>query len=274
MTRIWILIGLVAVGLAAWLITTGGGPTVGPNASRTVVGETGTLYGGAVTTWARLDADGVVTTVGATVPLETIRNAPTAGTSETDEGGHEHAEAQTIRLGFPNVAREATYFDHLRMDYNPAGHPPAPYEVSHFDLHFYGISEADELAIDCPDTRMPSDDLVPSDYQVLPPQPEPEGGCVPEMGNHAVDTNAPELRQENPAPFTETMILGYYDGGLVFLEPMITREFLLEREGFGTSVPVPERVGRSTRYPTRFEAIYDADQGAYFLVWSDFVAKN
>ena len=274
MTRIWILIGLVAVGLAAWLMTTDGGPSVTSNADRTVTGETGTLYDGTVTTWTRIDADGTVTAVGATVPLETIRNAPTHDASGANESEHAHAESQTIRLGFPDVARAATYFDHLRMDYNPAGHPPAPYEVPHFDLHFYGISEADELAIECPDMRMPSDELVPSDYQVLPPQPEPEGGCVPQMGNHAVATDAPELRQENPAPFTETMILGYYGGDLIFLEPMITKAFLLEREGFATSVPVPERVGRSTRYPTSFKAIYDEDQGVYRFIWSDFVAKR
>lgn len=274
MTRIWILIGLAAVGLAAWLLTTGPGSTVGTDANETVFGETGTLYEGAVTTWARLNADGAVTAVGATVEIATIRNAPTADPHTGEEDGHEHTAGNSLRVAMPATAQETTFFDHLQIDYNPAGHPPAAYEAPHFDFHFYGIDVATQMAIDCTDRTMPPDALVPADYQVLPPMPEPEGGCVPEMGNHAIDTGAPELRQEDPAPFTETMILGYYGGELTFVEPMITREFLLEREGFGMSVPVPERVGRSTRYPTSFEAVYDEDQGIYRFVWSDFVAKN
>lgn len=86
--------------------------------------------------------------------------------------------------------------------------------------------------------------------------------------------DAPELREETPQPFTQTMILGYYDGELTFREPMATRRFLMKREGFAGAVPMPERLGQSTRYPTNFKAVYDEADEAYRLVWSDFVARR
>jgi len=271
--HVWvILIGILVAGVAAWVMVSG--PAVQSDTSGTVVGETDALFDGRVVTWAELGQDQTVTAVGATLKLTTVRNAPTAQAQRGTEGDHQHVEAHSVRLDLPKVARETTYFDHLQIDYNPAGHAPTAYEVPHFDFHFYGIDTDEQLAIDCTDRTMPPDALVPSDYQVLPPRPEPEGGCVPEMGNHAVDTRAPELRPEDPAPFTQTLILGYYGGELTFVEPMITRQFLLQHEEVERSVPVPERVGRSTRYPTSFEAVYDEAEQAYRLIWSDFVAKD
>lgn len=270
-----ILLGVAVVGGAVWLWAPTQRPTtVSPHPSQAVIGETASLFDGEVTTWARLSPDGTVTAVGATVQMATVRNAPVAEphADEDAEAGHHHAEAHSVRLDLPETARATTFFDHLQIDYNPAGHAPAAYRKPHFDLHFYGIDTDEQLAIDCTDRTMPADELVPAGYQVLPPKPESEGGgCVPEMGNHAVDVDAPELRPDDPAPFTQTMILGYYGGELTFLEPMATRQFLREHEGFTTSVPAPERLSRSTRYPRTFEAVYDEDRNAYRFVWSDFV---
>lgn len=270
-----VLLGVAVASAGMWLWTSSQRPTVGSRPSQAVIGETASLFDGDVATWSRFSADGTVTAVGATVQMATVRNAPVAEphTDEDAEEGHQHAETHSVRLDLPKTARKSTFFDHLQIDYNPAGHPPAPYERAHFDFHFYGIDTSEQLAIDCTDRTMPPEALVPSGYQVLPPKPESEGGgCVPEMGNHAIDVNAPELREENPQPFTKTMILGYYGGHLTFLEPMVTKQFLMRRDGFAMAVPVPERLDRSTRYPTSFEAIYDAEEVAYRLIWSDFVA--
>ena len=56
-----------------------------------------------------------------------------------------------------------------------------------------------------------------------------------------------------------------------FIEPMVSRERLLERTDFELPVPMPEVLGQATRYPTRFVAEYDADLDAYHLVFSDFI---
>jgi hypothetical protein len=45
-------------------------------------------------------------------------------------------------------ARTVTPFDHLELDWNPQGHPPAGiYTFPHFDFHFYKISLAAQMAI-------------------------------------------------------------------------------------------------------------------------------
>jgi hypothetical protein len=272
-----ILLGVAVAGATVWLWTSSTEPVPQTDGHRTVKGETETLYDGTVAAWAELNADGTVVSVGATMELATIRNAPTPDAHEHEDGagGHHHAESGSIRLAFPNAVKRTTYFDHLQFDYVPTGHPPAAYEVPHFDFHFYGITTEAQLAVDCTDRTMPPDELVPSGYQVLPPRPESEGGgCVPKMGIHAIDVDAPELREDDPAPFTQTMILGYYGGELTFLEPMATKPFLLKREGFATSVPVPDRLGRSTRFPTAFNAVYDDVDQAYRLIWTDFVTTR
>ena len=55
-----------------------------------------------------------------------------------------------------------------------------------------------------------------------------------------------------------------------FVEPMITREFLLHRENFSLPVPKPAVLGRATRYPTEFVAHYDKDQDVYQFVFKGF----
>jgi hypothetical protein len=57
---------------------------------------------------------------------------------------------------------------------------------------------------------------------------------------------------------------------MTFVEPMITRERLLERKSFTLDVPTPRVLGRHTQYPTRFAANYDAKIAAYQLVFSGF----
>ena len=56
------------------------------------------------------------------------------------------------------------------------------------------------------------------------------------------------------------------------IEPMVSREFLLERKDFELPVPMPKEFGRAMRYPTRFVAEYDADLDAYLFVFSEFVS--
>jgi hypothetical protein len=70
------------------------------------------------------------------------------------------------------------------------------------------------------------------------------------------------------------MILGYYGGRLTFLEPMVTREALLQKQSFSLNIPTPQVVGVSTRFPTRMNATWDEQRQAYDFVLTDFVAVN
>jgi hypothetical protein len=56
-----------------------------------------------------------------------------------------------------------------------------------------------------------------------------------------------------------------------FIEPMISREFLLERNDFELPVPMPAEFGRLMLYPTKCEAEYDPGVDAYHFIFSKFV---
>lgn len=45
---------------------------------------------------------------------------------------------------------------------------------------------------------------------------------------------------------------------MTFVEPMIMADFLRRRRSFTPAVPRPQALGRGTRYPTTFTAVYYA----------------
>lgn len=164
-------------------------------------------------------------------------------------------------LKLPSVLRILPY-DHVMVDWNPHGHDPNPiYSAPHFDFHFYMISEAERKAISCQGddaevcTRMPGAELLPPFYI-----PTPEG--VPEMGWHWVDSRSPEF---NGKPFTTTFIYGYYGGQMSFVEPMITREFLLSKPYFEQDIPVPQVFSKAGSYPRSYSIHFNRKKKMYFI---------
>ncbi len=151
---------------------------------------------------------------------------------------HEDHDMYSLRL--PNSQSSA--FKFIELDWNPQGHGE-PYDESHFDFHFYTIAEAERDAI------MPSDpqyaakaanDPAASDIPPAYINPAtalgipPVAVAVPMMGMHWINANAPELQAlfGNPAgyrPFTSTFIYGAWDGRLIFMEPMITRSYIMAK---------------------------------------------
>jgi hypothetical protein len=83
------------------------------------------------------------------------------------------------------------------------------------------------------------------------------------MGMHALSTEA----MQNPEPFDGTMIVGYYDLEPIFVEPMIARDLLLERQSFTLDVPaIPGHSGS----PSTFGAEYQAESDSYRFSFSGF----
>jgi hypothetical protein len=117
---------------------------------------------------------------------------------------------------------------------------------------------------------------LPADYSLPDEQLPPEiasmigvdvlvGVCVPEMGMHSIPTA--DLSSEET--FRGAMVVGYYRGELIFLEPMIPRAVLLERQSF--DLPIPAVPGVAA-LPTTFRADYMADQDAYRFVFGGVAA--
>ena len=75
---------------------------------------------------------------------------------------------------------------------------------------------------------------------------------------------------EETDSFEASMIVGYYGGEPVFLEPMVSRELLLRKSDFALPVPAIENLPAGVHYPSEFRAEYDAKERLYRLVFTGF----
>ena len=223
------------------------------NSVTTVFGESQTI--GALT--ARTSAtlvNGQVTEAVTIVPRGMLTPAPAQGTGPA---------GSFLSLDYPAEVQNTTFFNHIEVHYNPAGHPPMVFQVPHFDIHAYGITEAQVRAIPVPDTVAPAANRLPTGYMY-----DGVDRSIPEMGVHA-------MRHEDMAdPFRQAMILGYSQGSMIFIEPMINANVFINKENVTQTILVPPVLGRATRYPTRFHATYDAGSDSYRFVYDQFVNVN
>ncbi|ADH65277.1 cytochrome c class I (plasmid) [Allomeiothermus silvanus DSM 9946] len=268
----WIGTILAGLGLASvWVLA--------QTQSQTVMGASGVLFGAKVTSWAKLNAQKVVQEVGLSIPLQAIQNAPEPSAGEapptqTDAMMAIMMQGPTLRLELPEAVKQSTFLDHVDLYWEKFGHPPDRYLTPHFDIHFFGVPSAAVDKIDCKNLTPPALELTPKGYApAVPPGANAAEFCVPLMGFHGLPLSefaAPG--QLKPGLFDYTLISGFYNNQYIFTEPMITKAFLLKKQGFSEAVSRPVTVGRTTLYPTRFSLSFDPQANAYNLVYSGFVA--
>jgi len=230
-----------------------------------VQGDCGTAFNGQVCTWARMKGDSVLD-AGAIVPMAAIEGAP----AETPMVWPPIA---TAKLKLPAAAQSKTGFSQLTMFWEAMGHPPTQFMTPHFDFHFYVVPAGEEMTYDCKDLSKPS--TLPASY-VLPDEELPPdmakmvgvgtliGICVPNMGMHSLPTSEMERKDI----FRGNMVVGYYGGKPIFIEPMLTKAMLMERKSFDLAIPtIPGLVGN---YPRSFRAEYDEKRQTYRFIFSAF----
>ncbi len=249
------------------LMIAAGGCT--PTRKVTIVnGECADVFHGQVCTWARMQGSTVVA-VGASVPIAAIDSAPAEG------GPMAWPPVAEAVLPLPESAQRQSGLTHLTIFWEPHGHPPTPYLTPHFDFHFYSIPSTQRAAIDCSDTSKPSalaagyalpDEQLPPDMARAIGVPVLVGICVPQMGMHSL--LASEL--QSTTTLRGTMVIGYYNAKPIFIEPMISRAMLQEKQSF--ELPIPAIPGLSGNRPATFQGEYDAQQGVYRFVFSGFQA--
>jgi len=173
-------------------------------------------------------------------------------------------------LSLPKEAAISGY-DHVVIDWNPKGHiPPGVYDTPHFDFHFYLISSEQREKITAKGEdlarahRAPAPELMPEGY-ILPEPTE-----VPRMGAHAIDPAGPEF---NKLPFTKTFIYGFYDGQLIFVEPMMTKAFLETKPNAVDRVKLPKTYSKPGYYPTSYGVNYNATQREYEVSLEGLIYK-
>ncbi len=221
----------------------------------TYYGNSFTLGNGTARSFVKIDASGNPTEVGLVMSEQAMNGLPAGDGHE----GHDHGSSLDIPM--PPQA-SSTPYDHIGLDWNPAGHPPGPYLLPHFDVHFYTVTRAQRTAM----TGVGDDSariVAPPDSKYLPTGYISTHEGVPQMGMHWVDPTSPEL---NGATFTETMIWGSYDGKIVFQEPMITRDYLISKPNMSKNLKLPTDYQRTGLfYPTTYNVRFNSSTNEYVV---------
>jgi hypothetical protein len=234
-----------------------------------VKGGCADVFSAQVCTWARTRGTTLVE-AGAVVPIASIENAPA-------EQPMAWPPAAAAEIDMPAPVLQQAGLTQLTMYWEPHGHPPGPFMTPHFDFHFYTIPAAERAAMDCHDLTKPAN--LPAGYDLpdipLPPEVMPMMGvstlvglCVPQMGMHALPL--PDIQRQDA--FGGSMVVGYYQGAPIFIEPMISKAMLLEKQSF--DLAIPDIPGLTGMHPTVFRAEYDAAQQAYRFTFSGFTGAT
>jgi hypothetical protein len=231
-----------------------------------VKGACADAFNAQVCTWAKMNGPTLVET-GAVVPLATLENSPA-------EVPMVWPPVALVSLDMPDAARQQGGLTHLTMFWEAGGHPPGAFMTPHFDFHFYTVAASERTAMDCKDESKPvslpaayglPDILLPPEMVQMTGVPTLVGLCVPQMGMHAM--LATEIERKDA--FNGTMVIGYYKGKPIFIEPMLSKVMLMKKASF--DLPIPDVPGLAGPHPTKFHADYDAAQQAYRFTFSAFM---
>jgi uncharacterized protein len=224
------------------------------------------LGDGVVRTYVMHDANGAPTEVGVAISETAMATLPDLSQKPPMES------FLAMDLAFPEGAPAP--YKHVGFDWNSIGHPPMGiYTIPHFDFHFYTIDTETKGAIVPGETDVPAENgefaegpfaerammapeagFLPATYAYAP------GSAVPMMGGHWIDPASHEFHDET---FDKTFIYGTWDGGVIFLEPMITKAFIESKPAESWEIAAPEKVAVPGWYPSAYTVKYDADAKEY-----------
>ncbi|MPM97922.1 hypothetical protein SDC9_145102 [bioreactor metagenome] len=80
------------------------------------------------------------------------------------------------------------------------------------------------------------------------------------MGAHWIDPSSPEF---NGQPFEKSLIDGFYNGEMVFVEPMVTVDYLKTKPELTKQLKLPECYPTSAYYPTDYSIRYNETSKEY-----------
>lgn len=219
-------------------------------------GESESLGDGIVYSWVTLDAEGNPSAIGISFTQLAISGLPEGDVVE-------------YILPLPEEA-SATAYDHIGLDWNPEGHEPQGiYDSAHFDVHFYMIGQEERDKITATEENMAKlkkklePEFIPEGYVSTP-------GGGPRMGVHWIDPSSPEFSGQ---PFRETFIYGFYDGEMVFVEPMVTIDFLKTKPELTKPLKLPESYPTKAYYPTGYSIRYDETGKEYTVALEGMVSR-
>jgi len=221
---------------------------------KTFYGPATPMGDGVSRAWVKVDVNGMPVAVGINMTVEAVESLGDA--------------AANFKLQLPKQAG-MTLYDHVDIGWNPQGHPPiGTYSVPHFDVHFYMITEEEQMAIQGMAPVGPGglqfDAPVPPQFVPLIYVQDP--GIIPMMGVHWADLNSPEFQGSS---FTRTFILGSLGGNFIFHEPMVTLAYLEAQPNETIPIPQASQYQKSGYYPQSYSISYDKNPGQYTIAVTD-----
>ncbi|MFL5741006.1 MAG: hypothetical protein ACJ75B_12365 [Flavisolibacter sp.] len=202
------------------------------------------VHGGKAWSTITLDKKDVPQQLSLVLNDAVLNSVPIGGIGD----GHDGMHGNDLFAPLHSKALATTPFQTIMLNWNQNGHEPAGvYDRPHFDFHFYTTTSTEVMAYTDPvkmDQNIPSASYVPANYVA--------GPGVPMMGKHWIDVNTPELHGQ---PFTQTLLYGSYDSKTVFVEPMITLEFLKTTSNFERDIPQPAKFQKAGYYPTKLNIV-------------------
>ncbi|GEL12260.1 hypothetical protein SAMN05192550_3169 [Flavobacterium glycines] len=222
---------------------------------------------GKVRSWISVSQSGTPNEIGLEITPEAFKNL-------TDENDKKiPADHSTVIVPLHLKAKQLTPFNHIGLNWNPRGHiPEGVFDVPHFDIHFYMISIADQMAIpawsqetDAAFNNYPPEGYMPADYFTPPGDATAEA----QMGKHWLPVNLGAF-----LPFSKIMIYGSYNGKVIFTEPMITLDHLLSHVDSSTDYSQPQFFQKPGNYPTKYNIYHNPDNGNTYITLSGFVARE
>ena len=146
-------------------------------------------------------------------------------------------------------------FDHIEVDWSKKGDVDPPYNVAHFDVHFFCIDMMTQNAIMAGMdnmTMMMDTSYLPKGYNLMM-------DAEAMMGVHAMDTT------DHDNPFNHTCMFGYSKGSLAFMEPMFAKTYIDSKTNFSAPIRQPSKFKVSGWYPTKYSLGYNSGTNEYTI---------
>ncbi len=198
-----------------------------PPRERRVSAESVPLAAGEVWGWARLDGELVVD----------------VGLSFNQAALDTLAVPLDLTVPVPEQAQAQSFVRELQLRVEQSELGPERLEVL-----FHRLKDAERSAIDCVGEPEPAPDQLPPGFAMGDTRVEPEGSCEPTLGvpttmAAAEGTQLASVQQWN-------FELGFHNGLVSYLAPSMALDLVQSGASADVPVPIPERFGFSTRWPT------------------------
>ncbi len=219
----------------------------------TYYGESKAFGGDSIRAFIKTDLDGVVNSIGVSFKQSAFAVL---------ESQNDSMFMMMLPQGINVPANPPWGIDHIEVDWSSKGDPLPPYNVPHFDVHFFAVDMATQMAVLAGMdnlTMMMDTSFVPHGYMMMM-------DAEAMMGVHAMDTT------EHTNPFMHTLMYGFYHGNMYFVEPMASKSYLDSKTNFSADIKQPSAYKKSGFYPTKYYIRYDSQKAEYSISVDNFVS--